>query len=105
MIPNLEIGSGTLPRAAEVEPSAFLVPVGGSTNRSVTRAYQELRNARILELLGMWVSGSEPLLFEQIDVSPTVLLIVGLAGPGRLPSRFTAEVTTDDLAAAMGWTS
>ncbi len=104
-VPNPEIGSDIPPRAAEVEPPAFLVPVGGSANLSVSRTYRELRKVRLCDLLGQWVSGMEPLIFEQIDVSPTVLLIIGIAAPGHLPSRFTAKVTVDDLSIAMGWRS
>ncbi len=100
---NPEIGSGNIPQAAEVEPPAFLVPVGGSSEPSVSCAYRDLRRARIRDLLGRWVSGVEPLFFEHVDIAPTVLLAIGIGVARDAGPQFIAEITVDDLSAAMGW--
>ncbi|KQR83484.1 hypothetical protein [Sphingomonas sp. Leaf343] len=76
--------------------------VGNSAAPSAARTYHQLRERRICELLGQWISGLDPMIFERIDVSPQILVEVGVGAPGFDEPMLTAQVTVDDLVAAGG---
>lgn len=74
--------------------------VANSAEPSAARTYHQLREARLRELLGQWVSGVEPLIFERLDVSPQVLAEVGIGAPGCAAPMLVAQVTVTDMIAA-----
>lgn len=71
--------------------------------RSVTRAYLDLRERCVREVLGCWVSGLEPWMYQRVDVTPTVLFEIGISAPGATSPQFKGQVTVGALSAAMGW--
>jgi hypothetical protein len=77
-----------------------ILHVGNSAAPSAARTYHQLRERRLCELLGRWVSELEPLIFERVDVSPQILAEVGIGGPGATAPFFTAQVTVEDMIAA-----
>ncbi|OWK27545.1 hypothetical protein [Sphingomonas dokdonensis] len=75
----------------------------GNSEPSARHTYHRLRERRLCELLGQWVSGIEPLIFERLDVSPHVLAEVGIGAPGADVPMLTAQITVDAMLAELGW--
>lgn len=72
----------------------------GNSEPSAAATYHALRERRLCDLLGAWVSEIEPLIFERIDISPQVLAEVGLGIDGDAAPRVVAQVTVTDMIAA-----
>lgn len=64
--------------------------------------YKALRHARLCDLLGEWVSGTEVLLFERVDVSPQILCEIGIGTAGATAPQFVGSITVDDMTKAEG---
>ncbi|TVV75581.1 hypothetical protein [Sphingomonas solaris] len=77
-----------------------IIRVGNSEEPSAARTYHQLRERRLCELLGYWVSELEPEIFERVDVSPQILAQLGVGAPGAAGPMFVASVTVDDMIAA-----
>jgi hypothetical protein len=75
----------------------------GNSEASPRRIYHRLRQRRLCELLGQWVLGLEPEIFERLDVSPQVLAEVGIGAPGSAAPMLIAQVTADEMIAELGW--
>lgn len=75
----------------------------GNSEPSARSTYHRLRERRLCELLGHWVSGLEPLIFERLDVSPQILAEVGIGAPGADVPMITAQITADEMIEELGW--
>lgn len=71
--------------------------VGNSEAIGAAATYRQLRERRLLDLLGRWVSELEPLIMERVDVSPHILAEIGLGIEGDIEPRMVERITVQDM--------